>query len=267
MITTFSPLELALLALAALGAGVINTVVGSGSLIVFPTLLALGLPPVPANMANTVGLAIGNVGGIVGYRREPRGHGRSLLALAVLTAVGAVLGALALLALPPEVFRLIAPALIVIGCALVAVQPLMQRRAARQAPRGAGTQRESGPQPGGGLWPGWLRFPLIFGTGVYGGYFGAAQGVLIVGILELTTGEHLQRVNAVKNVLQTIAGVVASVIFLFAAPLPWVAIATIAAGSLAGSALGAMIGRRLPGWLLRALIIVIGAIAVVALLM
>ena len=257
MITDFSFPELALLAVAALGAGVINTVVGSGSLIVFPTLLALGLPPVPANMANTVGLAIGNIGGVVGYRRELRGHWRPLMSLVVLTAIGAVIGALALLALPPEVFRVIAPVLIVVGCALVAIQPVMNRRSVA-AREGASRQ--------GGLWPSWLQFPLIFGTGVYGGYFGAAQGVLIVGFLELTTGEDLQRVNAMKNVLQTVAGAVASVIFLFAAPLPWVAIATIAVGSLAGSGLGAMIGRRLPGWLLRALIIVIGVIAVVALL-
>lgn len=252
MITDLSFLELALLIAAALGAGVINTVVGSGSLIVFPTLLALGLPPVPANMANTVGLAIGNVGGVVGYRRELRGQWRPLLPLIALTAVGAVAGALALLALPAEVFRMIAPVLIVIGCALVAVQPVLNRR--------------NGRIRDGGLWPRWLRLPLIFGTGVYGGYFGAAQGVLIVGILELTTGEDLQRVNAMKNVLQTVAGVVATVIFLFSGPLPWGAVATIAVGSLAGSGLGAMIGRRLPGWLLRALIIVIGAVAVVALL-
>lgn len=248
MIMTFSPLDLGLLALAALGAGVINTVVGSGSLIVFPTLLALGMPPVPANMANTVGLAIGNVGGVVGYRRELRGQWRSLVPLIVLTLIGAVLGALALLALPAEVFRLVAPVLIVIGCALVAVQPLMNRRS--RGPRS------------GGLWPRWLRLPLIFGTGVYGGYFGAAQGVLIVGILELTTGEDLQRVNAMKNVLQTVAGGVATVIFLFAAPLNPAAVITIAIGSLAGSGLGAMIGRRLPAWLLRTLIIVIGVLAV-----
>ncbi|WP_336645931.1 sulfite exporter TauE/SafE family protein [Microbacterium sp. USHLN186] len=252
MITTFSPLELGLLALAALGAGVINTVVGSGSLIVFPTLLALGLPPVPANMANTVGLAIGNVAGVVGYRRELRGQWRPLVPLIVLTIIGAVLGALALLVLPAEVFRLVAPVLIIVGCLLVAVQPLMNRRA------GAGRI--------GGLWPRWLEFPLIFGTGVYGGYFGAAQGVLIVGILELTTGEKLQRVNAMKNVLQTVAGGVATAIFLFSAPLPWVAVVTIAVGSLAGAGLGAVIGRRLPAWLLRTLIVVIGALAVFLLL-
>lgn len=176
----------------------------------------------------------------------------------LLTIIGVVLGALALLVLPAEVFRLVAPVLIIVGCLLVAVQPLLNRRAhARSA---AGVQRE------GGLWPRWLEFPLIFGTGVYGGYFGAAQGVLIVGILELTTGENLQRVNAMKNVLQTVAGGVATVIFLFSAPLNWVAVSTIAVGSLAGAGLGPMIGRRLPAWLLRALIVVIGALAVFLLL-
>lgn len=249
---TFTALDIALLLAASLGAGVINTVVGSGSLITFPTLLALGLPPVSANMANTVGLAIGNVGGVVGYRRELRGQWRAIASLALLTAIGAVLGALALLVLPADVFRLVAPILIIVGCLLVAVQPLMNRRS-------------PGPRRGG-VAPAWLRFPLIFGTGIYGGYFGAAQGVLIVGILELTTGADLQRINAIKNVMQTIAGGVATVIFLFIAPLPWAAIAALAVGSLAGAGLGAMVGRRLPAWLLRSLIIVIGVIAVIALL-
>ncbi|WP_417554417.1 TSUP family transporter [Microbacterium sp.] len=168
--TGFNPLDLALLALAAAGAGVINTIVGSGSLVTFPTLL-LGVPAVPANMANTVGLAIGNVGGVLGYRRELRGQWRSLA-------------------------------------------------------------------------------PLI---------------VLTVGVLGLTTADHLQRANAAKNVLQTIAGVVATVVFIIVAPLPWTAIVIIAVASLLGSGPGAMIGRRLPGWLLRTLIIAIGVIAVIAL--
>ena len=249
---TFTFLDIALLIIAALGAGIINTVVGSGSLITFPTLLALGVPPVAANMANTVGLAIGNIGGVVGYRRELRGQWRAIMPLIVLTAIGAAIGALLLLVLPPDVFGLIAPALIIIGCLLVTVQPIMNRRAA-------------GPREGT-IAPGWLRFPGIFATGVYGGYFGAAQGVLIVGILELTMGENLQRINAIKNVMQTIAGGVATVIFLFTAELPWVAIAALAVGSLLGAMVGAMVGRRLPGWVLRALIIVIGTIAVFALL-
>jgi len=249
---TFTALDFALLVLAAVGAGIINTVVGSGSLITFPTLLALGMPPVAANIANTVGLAIGNIGGVIGYRRELRGQWRSIASLVVLTAIGAVIGAIALLMLPADVFRLIAPALIIVGCALVAVQPIMNRRAAGRPARSAA--------------PGWLRFPLIFGTGIYGGYFGAAQGVLIVGILETTGGRDLQRINAVKNVLQTVAGGVATVVFLFTAALPWAAIAALAVGSLAGAGIGAMIGRRLPGWMLRSLIIVIGVIAVIALL-
>lgn len=248
-----SPLGVSLLALAAIGAGIINTVVGSGSLITFPTLLALGVPPVNANVANTVGLAIGNVGGVVGYRRELIGTRRILLPLIAVTIVGAVAGALALLALPASVFRLVAPALIIVGCILVAIQPILNRRASQEAGRPP-------------LAPAWLRTPLTLLTGAYGGYFGAAQGVLIVGILDLTMREDLQRINAIKNVLQTVAGWVATIVFVLHMALPWVAIGIIAVGSLLGSAIGSAIGRRLPAWLLRTAIIVIGAIAVVFLL-
>lgn len=245
------PLNLGIIALVSVAAGAINTVVGSGSLITFPTLLAMGLPPVTANMANTAGLAIGNVGGIIGYRRELRGQWRLLLPLAILTAFGAFFGALALLALPAAVFHAVAPVLVVVGCVLVGIQPLLQRRAAL---------------PHGAVAPTWLRYPLTLFTGAYGGYFGAAQGVLIVGILELTTDAHLQRVNAFKNVLQTLAGWVATIVFVFSAPLPWPTIAALAVGSLAGAALGGIFGRKLPSWALRTLIIVIGAVAVVFLL-
>jgi len=242
-----SPLGLGILAIAAVCAGIINTVVGSGTLITFPTLLALGVPPVVANMTNTVGLAIGNIGGVIGYRRELAGQLRTVMPLAAVTAVGAALGALALLVLPAGVFSAVAPVLVLVGCLLVGIQPLLRRRG----------DRDRAPAPG------WLRFPLTAATGVYGGYFGAAQGVLIVGCLELTMTEHIQRINAIKNVLQTLAGGVATVVFLFTATLPWVAVATIAVGSLGGALIGASIGRRLPAWLLRALIIVIGVVAVI----
>lgn len=244
-----SPLGLVVLTLAAIAAGVINTVVGSGSLITFPTLLALGMPPVPANMANTVGLAIGNIGGIVGYRRELRGTRSALIPLIAVTLVGAVVGALALLALPPSVFRLVAPVLIVVGCVLVAIQPLLNRR--RPEARAHAS-----------LAPRWLREPLILLTGTYGGYFGAAQGVLIVGVLDLTMSEDLQRINAIKNVLQTVAGWAATVVFVMHTALPWLAIGVIAVGSLLGSAIGSALGRRLPAWVLRAMIILIGVLAV-----
>lgn len=242
-----SPLALGVLALVAVAAGVINTVVGSGSLITFPTLLALGFPPVTANMANTAGLAVGNVGGVIGYRRELRGQRRVLVPLVIVTVVGALCGALALLALPPDVFHAIAPVLVIVGCALVGIQPLLQRMSRDGA---------------GAVVPRWLSLPLTFLTGTYGGYFGAAQGVLIVGVLELTLREQLQRVNAIKNVLQTVAGWVATIVFVFRAELPWIAIAAIAAGSLAGAGIGAAVGRRLPAWVLRVLIVVIGVVAV-----
>lgn len=244
-----SPLGLGVLVLAALAAGIINTVVGSGTLITFPALLALGVPPVTANMTNTVGLAVGNIGGVIGYRRELRGQGRAILPLAILTAIGALIGALGLLVLPPEVFRAVAPVLVVVGCVLVGIQPLLRRRG-----------------KGGPPAPGWLRFPLTAGTGVYGGYFGAAQGVLIVGVLEMTMDEDIQRINAIKNVLQTLAGGIATVVFVATASLPWIAVVTLAVGSLAGAMIGAAIGRRLPAWLLRTLIIVIGVVAVYFLL-
>lgn len=245
------PANLIVVALVAVVAGAINTIVGSGSLITFPTLLAMGMPPVIANMANTAGLAIGNIGGVIGYRRELRGQWRGLLPLVLLTAVGAAIGAVALLTLPDDVFHTVAPVLVAIGCLLVAVQPLLQRRPHERRATVA---------------PAWLRFPLTLLTGTYGGYFGAAQGVLIVGILEMTSTSDLQRVNAVKNVLQTTAGWVATVIFALSRELPWAAIVAVALGSLVGATLGGIVGRRLPAWILRTLIIVIGAVALVFLL-
>lgn len=242
-----SLLEIVAILLAGTAAGTINTVVGSGTLITFPTLLAFGVAPVTANVSNTIGLVPGSISGAIGYRRELAGQLRTVMPLAAVTAVGAVLGALALLVLPAGVFSAVAPVLVLIGCLLVGIQPLLRRRG----------ELDRAPAPG------WLRFPLTAATGVYGGYFGAAQGVLIVGCLELTMTEHIQRINAIKNVLQTLAGGVATVVFLFTATLPWVAVATIAVGSLGGALIGASVGRRLPAWLLRALIIVIGVVAVI----
>ena len=171
-----------------------------------------------------------------------------IIPLVLLTVVGAALGALALLALPASVFHAVAPVLVIIGCALVGFQPLLRRGSER---RNAGT-----------VLPRWTRYPATFITGAYGGYFGAAQGVLIVGILDLAMNEPLQRINAIKNVLQTVAGWTATVVFLFQGALPWFVIGTLAVGALVGSGIGAAVGRRLPEWLLRTLIIVIGIVAV-----
>jgi uncharacterized membrane protein YfcA len=226
-------------------AGMINTIVGSGSLVTFPTLLALGYAPVLANVTNTVGLITGSVSGAVGYRRELRGQWRRVLTLTPAVVVGGVLGAVLLLELPPGVFRDVVPALILLAVALVLVQPRMaKRRAERQtAPR-----EHPGPLLHGG----------VFGTAVYGGYFGAAQGVILLALLGITIDEDLQRLNGVKNVLAATVNGVAAIVFVFATRIAWPAAGLLVVGSSVGGQLGAVVGRRLPAPVLRIAIALIG---------
>jgi uncharacterized membrane protein YfcA len=242
---------------AGLAAGTINTVVGSGTLITFPTLLALGLPPVTANVTNTLGLVPGSISGAVGYRRELAGQRRRVLILSIASVIGGVVGAVLLLALPPDAFKAIVPVLIAIACILVPIQPWLVRRVeARRAKRrgGSGVGRRAGLLAGAA------------GTGVYGGYFGAAQGVLLIALLGVMLDEDLQRVNAVKNVLAGVVNGAAAMLFVFLADVRWSYAALIAIGAVVGGQLGAHVGRRLPAWLLRALVVVIGVFAIVELL-
>jgi uncharacterized protein len=243
---------LAILA-AAIAAGAINAVVGSGSLITFPTLLAFGFPPVVANVSNNVGLVPGNLSGSWGYRSELTGQRSRLIRLGMASGAGALAGAAALLALPASVFRLAVPVLILIACVLVVVQP---RLSAWVTARG----REAKPRGGLALVAG------IFLAGVYGGYFGAAQGVLVIGLLGIALTESLQRVNAAKNVLVTIVNGAAAAVFISFAHVAWLAVALIAIGSALGGLIGARIGRRLPPIALRVLIVVIGVAAAVKLI-
>jgi len=238
---------LAILA-AALAAGAINAVVGSGSLITFPTLLAFGFPPVVANVSNNVGLVPGNFSGSYGYRSELHGQRSRLVRLGAASCAGALTGAVALLALPASVFRLAVPVLILIACVLVVAQP---RLSAWVAARGGERKPHGGPALAAG----------IFLAGVYGGYFGAAQGVLVIGLLGIALTESLQRVNAAKNVLVTIVNGAAAAVFIIFAHVAWLAVALIAAGSTLGGLIGARIGRRLPPTVLRVLIVVIGLLA------
>lgn len=250
-----------LLLAASFGAGTINTVVGSGSLLTFPVLLALGIPPVPANIANSAGLAVGNIAGVWGYRHELKEQGRSLIPLIAATAIGAFLGAILLLQLPPGVFTVIAPALIVVGCVLVVVQPLISKAA------GGGQEIEpdlAAQQPNNIQKR--LAVVTTFVTGSYGGYFGAAQGVIIVGALGVLLRKPLQHINAIKNALQTVAGWCATVIFLAVAELHWPAVVVIALGSLLGARFGAVIGKRIPPWALRSCVVVVGASSIIFLL-
>jgi uncharacterized membrane protein YfcA len=244
---------LAILA-AGTAAGGVNAVVGSGSLITFPTLLAFGFPPVIANVSNNIGLVPGNMSGGFGYRRELAGQRARLLRLGVAAAIGAVAGALALLVLPSGAFRLIVPVLILISCALVLVQPWLSawiKKRADESRRG-----RVGPLLSAG----------VCLSGVYGGYFGAAQGVLVIGLLGSFLDETLQRVNGAKNVLVGMVNGTAAVVFIALAHVSWTAVALIAAGSTVGGLLGARFGRRLPPLMLRLFVAAIGVISAVKLL-
>ena len=226
-----SLLESLAVVVAGLLAGMINAVVGSGTLITFPTLLALGVPPVTANVSNTVGLVPGSFSGAYGYRRELRGQGRRIARLGVGSGLGGITGALLLLVLPESAFEAIVPALILLGCALVILGP---RISAATAHRRRGTH--------GGV----ALFAGIFGLGIYGGYFGAAQGILLVAVLSIALDDDLQRINALKNVLAGIVNLTAALLFIAVADVDWQIAVLIAIGAVGGGLLGARVGRRLP---------------------
>jgi uncharacterized membrane protein YfcA len=234
---------------AGLGAGTVNTIVGSGTLITFPVLLAVGYPPVLANVSNTVGLSFGSFSGAHGYRRELAGQRRRLLGLGAVSVAGGLTGGLLLLVLPEEAFRAVVPALIGLACVLVLVQPRLSARLA--------ARREASAHGGVPLHVG------VYGSGVYGGYFGAAQGVLLIALLGTFLDEDLQRVNAAKNVLAALVNAVAALLFVLVADVAWLAAGLIAVGSVAGGQLGALVGRRIPARVLRVVILVVGAVAIV----
>lgn len=249
-----SPLDALLVLVAGVGAGAINTVVGSGSLITFPVLLAVGYPPLTANVSNNLGLVPGAVSGAVAYRRELRGQRARILRFAPASVLGGLTGAVALLALPASAFDAIVPVFVAVGVVLVVLQPRINRWLLR---RHAGGERGAGP----------AALLGTYGTGVYGGYFGAAQGIMLLAILGLALDDDLQRVNALKVVLAGLVNFVAAIVFVIAAHLAWLAVALIAVGSTIGGQLGARVGRRLPAPALRALIVVVGLAAIAKLLL
>ncbi len=249
-------LEIAAILLAGVAAGTINTVVGSGTLITFPTLLALGVPPVTANVSNTVGLVPGSVSGTIGYRRELVGQRSRLLKLGTASVLGGVAGAVLLLVLPSSAFDTIVPVLIGTGVLLVVLGPAISRRVAARA------EARGGLPDHGAAWV----WPAVLGTGVYGGYFGAAQGVLLMAILGIGVDDDLQRHNATKNVLALLVNSVAAAIFIVVADVDWAVAGLIALGSVVGGQIGAGVGRRLPPLVLRVVIVVVGVVALVALL-
>jgi uncharacterized membrane protein YfcA len=252
-----------LIALAGVGAGAINSLVGSGTLITFPTLVALGYPPVTATMSNAIGLVAGGVSGTWGYRAELSGQWRRLRWQIPASMAGAAIGAFLLLHLPEKVFTQIVPVLLVLALALVVTGPRIQAFARRRAEVvGRGAEHVSA-----------LRMvALVLGTfavGIYGGYFTAAQGILLIGVMGALLPEDVQRMNAAKNLLALLVNIVAAVSYILVAfdRISWPVVGLIAGGSLVGGWLGAHYGRRLSPGALRAVIVVVGLIGLYRLLM
>ncbi|MYS90998.1 Sulfite exporter TauE/SafE [Streptomyces chartreusis NRRL 3882] len=252
-----TPGEMAAVFAAGTGAGAVNAVVGSGTLITFPVLLATGLPPVTATVSNGLGLVPGSISAAIGYREELRGQRRRVLLLAIGAALGGLAGAVLLLTLPESAFERIVPVLVSLALVLVACQPLISRRVRRRRPAGGPTRRDGGP----------LLFTGLTLASVYGGYFSAAQGIIYVSLMGMLLDDTLQRLNAVKNVLAAVVNTVAAVLFLFFAEFDWTAVLLIAVGSALGGLIGARTGRRFSPAVLRTLIVSVGTVALVHLVL
>ena len=266
---------------AGLAAGTINTVVGSGTLITFPTLLAFGYPPVLANVSNNVGLVPGVASGVYGYRSELGGQRRRLIRLGSASVCGGLVGAILLLTLPQSAFKAIVPALIGLAVVMVIIQPRLAKwvaerqraRAALATPDSVGTGADAegavavaDPPAAAEAIGGPVLWVLVFLAGIYGGYFGAAQGVLLIGMLGIALNDSLQRINAAKNVLAGLVNGLAAVVFILATHIDWGVAGLIAAGSIIGGQVGARIGKRLPPWGLRVVIVCVGTAALIKLL-
>jgi hypothetical protein len=234
---------------AGFTAGGINAIVGSGSLVTFPVLLAVGFGAVTANVSNSVGLVFGNVSAAWGYRRELVGQRERAVLGGIGTAGGAITGGVLLLTLPEGVFEAVVPVLILLACALMIARPK--------------------PHLGHGSLSHHRKIGLVaigFAVGVYGGYFGAAQGVILLATLRFLIPDHLQRLNGLKNVMVGIANGVAAILFVIVAHVAWDAAALIAAGSISGAQVGTRYGRQIPEGTLRWTVVTVGVIVAVVLI-
>jgi uncharacterized membrane protein YfcA len=242
-----------LLAAAGLGAGAVNAVAGGGSLISFPALLAAGYAPVTANVTNALAVLPGYVGGSLAYRPELEGQGGRIRALALTSALGAAAGAALLLVTSEGLFEAVVPWLILAACGLLAVQPRAAVIARRRRERG----RRSGAV---------ALHAALFVTAVYGGYFGAGLGIMLLAVLGVLLDDELQRLNALKGVLSLLIAVVTVAGFALFGPIAWDAALVIGAACLLGGAGGVHLARRLPAHVLRALVIAYGVAVAVVLL-
>jgi uncharacterized membrane protein YfcA len=243
-VSASSPVQLAFLLVAGLIAGAVNAVAGGGSLLVFPALLAVGFPPLAANVTNSVAQWPGYLGLLVGARHELVGQGRRLALTSTVAAVGSALGCVLLLVLPGSVFDAVVPVLVLAASVLLGVQPWLKRW--------IGTPEAGRPDRNTVL------LPAVFLAAIYGGYFGGALGVILIATLSLCAGDELKRLNATKAVLSLVVATVTVVIFALGAPVDWAAVGLLAPTTLVGGYLGARLARRLPENVLRAAVVVLG---------
>jgi uncharacterized membrane protein YfcA len=243
-------LEVSFLFVAGVGAGMINAVIGSGSLLTFPTMVAIGFPPIVANVSGNIGVLPASFAGAFAYRKFYRGSVRHLVITSVFSAIGGISGALLLLALPQELFNTIVPILIGLAALLVVFGPKIKRAVL------AKSQNVERPDS---------KMPLYLATaasGVYGGYFGAGQGIILLSFLALMLRGGLQRANAYKNVLAAAGNVGAAVIFIFLAEINWLAVLILAISSFIGGIIGGKYGQRIPEQVYRVFIVVIAVAAI-----
>lgn len=248
-----TPIDAIVIVLAATVAGVMNAVVGAGTLVTFPTLLLLGYPAVLANVSNTIGLVPGHAMGALGYRRTLRGRGPVVVRLVIAATIGGATGAALLVLLPGRAFDVVVPWLLILSAALAALQPRVAAAiAVRRAARGVVVDSSTA---------GWGTFVMVMLAAVYGGYFGAAQGVILLVILGLVLGGPLNELNGVKNIVGGTSNLVAAALFIAIADVDWVVVALVSVGATIGGGLGGRYGRRLPSSVLRVLLVTIALIA------
>ena len=274
-----SSLDWVLVALAGVVAGAVNAIAGGGTLVTFPALLAVGLPPVTANITSSVGLLAGYAGGTVGYRRELAGQGPRVRALAAAAVIGGVAGAVVLLVTPADAFRTAVPFLVLAACALLAVQPRLARAVAARRERIA--PRPEGPEPPAGTGGvvaaeravgapptplGWGVRAGVLVASVYGSYFGAGLGVLLLGVLGVLVADDLQRLNALKGLLSLVVNLVGVAVFVFSGRVDWPVALVVAVAAWVGGLLGVRVARVLPARVLRVLVVTLGVVVAVILL-
>lgn len=220
--------------------GAVNAVAGGGSLLTFPALLSVGLPPVQASVTNSVSVAFGYVGGVAGTRKDLAGQSvlKQLVPAAVL---GALTGCFLLLGTPEKLFDWIAPSLVLVATVVMAAQEYLTKRLAHPQDQ-----------------PKWAKVAAVFAIGVYGGYFIAAIGVIIMAVLGLVLNDEIRRTVATKNVIQLSIGVVAATTFALFGPVAWTAVAALVPGTLLGGFLGGHFGRRLNAKAVRWVVVVFG---------